>query len=63
MTPALQPDILPVSDREYLEGRRRALLMELGVIEKRLNLPRTVPPKAERPRDFYASSEERSPRR
>lgn len=46
-----QPDrrtdpILP-SDREYLLARRQAIMIELGAIERRLNLPRSRPPKRE----------------
>lgn len=60
-TPLLS--LVPPSDREFWLERRRALLVELGAIERALGLSRSVLPKAERERAHYlgrrASEEER----
>lgn len=45
--------ILP-SDREYLIERRRAIMLELDAIERRLGLPSSVRNKDERRADAYA---------
>lgn len=42
------PDPILPSDREYLLARRQGLLIELGAIERRLQLPRSVTPKHQR---------------
>jgi len=59
-TPQSDPPILP-HDKPYLEARRRAILIELGVIEQRLGMERTRPPKHERERAAFRrrSEEER----
>ncbi len=50
----MTPDrMVPPADREFWLERRRALLVELGAIERALNLPRSVQPKAERERRSF----------
>lgn len=45
--PPRQPDPVLPSDRDYLLARRQAILIELGAIERRLGLARSVAPKHE----------------
>lgn len=51
MQPTPEP-VLP-SDREYLTERRRALLMELTAIERRLGMPSSLVKKQERRQESY----------
>lgn len=43
--PTSKPEPPLPADREYLLARRQAILIELGAIERRLGLPRSVTPK------------------
>jgi hypothetical protein len=52
MTVKLVGDPISPSDRDLLLARRQALLIEVAAIERRLNLPRSVPLKDERRREF-----------
>jgi hypothetical protein len=55
-SPPQRDPVLP-SDREYLLARRQAILLELGAIERRLGLPRSVVPKHERERATMAQEQ------
>lgn len=52
-------DILP-RDREYLLARRQAILIELGAIERRLDMKRSVIPNHQRKDSFDGQSDRRS---
>lgn len=58
------PDPILPSDREYLLARRQGLLIELGAIERRLKLPRSVIPVHQRREEMHDAITDRgsSPR-
>lgn len=54
-----ETDILP-RDREYLLARRQAILIELGAIERRLDMQRSVTPNHQKKEQRHAQPDRRS---